>query len=96
MVQRLNCRSEEKSIFSANLFSNKWLIGALFIVIFLQLLVVYNPILQSIFHTVPLELFDWMIAVGAAFSIVAVEELRKFVYSKMKYGLRNSFLIFYY
>ncbi len=77
-----NCRSENKSIFQMNFFSNKWLIGALFIVIFLQSLAVYNPVMQKILRTTALEFSDWLIAIGIAFSIIIIEEARKAVYRK--------------
>jgi Ca2+-transporting ATPase len=73
-----NCRSETKSVFQMNPFSNKFLVGATFIVIVLQLLAVYAPILQKLLHTVPLTLSEWFIIVPVALSIVAVEEVRKF------------------
>jgi len=73
-----NCRSENESVFTMNPFSNIFLVGATLIVIFLQLLVVYTPALQGIFHTVPLTLSEWGIIVAVAFSIVIVEEIRKF------------------
>jgi Ca2+-transporting ATPase len=73
-----NCRSDSKSIFQLNPFSNKFLLGSTFIVIVLQLLAVYTPMLQNILHTVPLEIFDWLIIIPIAFSIVFVEEIRKF------------------
>lgn len=73
-----NCRSELKSIFQMNPFSNRFLLGSMFIVIILQLLAVYTPTLQKILHTVPLELFDWIIIIPIALSIVFVEEGRKF------------------
>lgn len=79
-----NCRSENKSIFQMNPFSNKWLVGAIIIVVLLQLLAVYHPIMQKILHTVPLELSDWLIAIGISFSIIIVEELRKLMYRNFK------------
>ncbi|MFH1255147.1 MAG: HAD-IC family P-type ATPase [bacterium] len=77
-----NCRSEEKSLFQMNFLSNKFLVGATLIVVFLQILVVYNPVMQKIMRTAPLAPMDWMIIAGAAFSIVAVEEARKFFYRR--------------
>src|SRR3989344_2955187 len=73
-----NCRSDSKSIFQSNPFSNKFLLGSTFIVVVLQLLAVYTPILQKILHTVPLEFFDWLIIIPIALSIVFIEEIRKF------------------
>lgn len=75
-----NCRSEEQSIFKMNPFSNKFLLGATFIVILLQMLAVYNPFFQKVLRTVPLSGKDWLIIVLVAFSIVAVEEIRKMFY----------------
>ncbi|MDO8659340.1 MAG: HAD-IC family P-type ATPase, partial [Candidatus Parcubacteria bacterium] len=72
-----NCRSDSKSIFQMNPFSNRFLLGATFIVIILQLLAVYTPMLQKILHTVSLDLSDWLMIIPVALSIVLVEEIRK-------------------
>jgi len=77
-----NCRSEEKSLFQMNFLANKFLVGATLIVIFLQLLAVYNPVMQKILHTVPLGLSDWLIIIPIASSIIVVEEARKFFYRR--------------
>lgn len=77
-----NCRSEEKSLLQMNFLANKFLVGATFIVISLQLLVVYNPVMQKILHTVPLGLSDWLIIIPVASSIIVVEEVRKFFYRR--------------
>lgn len=73
-----NCRSDSESIFKTKFLSNKFLIGATLIVVILQLLVIYNPFLQKVMHTVPLGFFDWLLAIAVAFSVVITEELRKF------------------
>ena len=73
-----NCRSDSKSIFQLNPFSNKFLLGATGIVIILQLLAVYTPVLQKILHTVPLGRSDWLMIISVALSIVIAEEIRKF------------------
>lgn len=77
-----NCRSESKSIFSMNPFSNKFLIGATVIVIGLQLMAVYNPFFQKILRTVPLSGREWVMIILVALSIVAVEEIRKLIGNK--------------
>ena len=77
-----NCRSEEKSLFQMNPFTNKFLVGATLIVITLQLLAVYNPLMQKILHTVPLALADWLLIMQLAASIIVVEEIRKFFYRR--------------
>src|SRR3989344_2195076 len=72
-----NCRSEDQSIFTMNPLSNKFLLGATFIVICLQLLAVYHPFMQKVLHTTSLALADWLMIVPIAFSIIFVEEIRK-------------------
>ena len=77
-----NCRSESKSIFQMNPFSNKFLVGATGIVILLQLFALYTPFLQKILHTTPLSLLEWLIIIPIASSIILVEEIRKFFYRR--------------
>lgn len=77
-----NCRSEEKSVFQMNFLSNKFLVGAIFIVFCLQFFVIYNPAMQKIMRTMPLSLSDWMIIAAVASSIIFVEETRKFFYRR--------------
>lgn len=77
-----NCRHESKSIFKMNPFSNKFLVGATLIVVSLQLLVIYNPLMQKLMRTVSLELSEWLIIISIAVSIVLVEEIRKFFYRR--------------
>ncbi len=77
-----NCRHESKSVFQMNPFSNKFLVGATLIVISLQLLVVYNPLMQKFLRTAPLELSEWLVIIPIAASIVLIEEIRKFFYRR--------------
>ena len=77
-----NCRSESKSIFQMNPLSNKFLVGATVIVIFLQFAALYTPFLQKILHTTPLSLSEWLIIIPIAGSIILVEEIRKFFYRR--------------
>lgn len=73
-----NCRSERESLFRMNPFSNKFLIGATIIVIFLQVFALYHPLPQKLLHTVPLSLTEWFIIIPVALTIVLAEEVRKF------------------
>jgi len=68
-----NCRSELRSAFPG-FFDNKWLILAVLFGLLMHVAVIYVPILQTAFHTVPLTLADWMVAtvIGATL-LVAVE-----------------------
>jgi Ca2+-transporting ATPase len=75
-----NCKSEKKSIFELNPFTNKFLVASTGIVVALQLLAVYNPFMQKILHTTALGWNDLVLIVVVAFSIVIVEEIRKILY----------------
>ncbi len=75
-----NCRSEDKSIFKTNPLSNRFLVAAIAIVITLQLLAVYNPFMQKILHTTPINGSDWLLIIVVSFSIIAIEEIRKLFY----------------
>ena len=55
-----NCRSEKKSVFRTNPFTNKKLIASVALSILLQLIILYIPFLQLSFQTVPLGFYDWL------------------------------------
>ncbi len=75
-----NCRSESKSFFRTNPFSNKFLVLSTIIVILLQLFAIYNPFMQKILNTTPLNGYDWLLIILVAFSIIISEEIRKLFY----------------
>ncbi len=81
LVNALNCRSSEVSIFKLGLFTNKWLILALFSSFMLMLLAIYIPFMQKAFKTYPLSIKDWLMIGGAAFTVFGTEELRKIFFS---------------
>ena len=72
-----NCRHESESILKSNPFTNMFLVAMTFVVITLQSLIIYNPTLQSIFKTVPLNLNEWIMIISVASSIILIEEIRK-------------------
>ncbi len=73
-----NARSETRSAFSG-LFHNPWLWVAITVSFLLQILVVYVPLLQQAFGTVPLALNDWLLCIAVASSVLWLMELRKLV-----------------
>jgi Ca2+-transporting ATPase len=54
LAHSLNCRSERLSLFQIGVFSNPRLLGAISLSILAQLAVVYLPLLQPVFRTVPI------------------------------------------
>jgi len=77
-----NCRSESKSIFQMNPFSNMYLVGATTIIVSFQLFAFYNPFMQKILHTTPLSFSEWLTIIPVAGSVILVEEIRKFFYRR--------------
>ena len=71
-----NARSDERSAF-ADLFSNKWLWGAVVLSLALQVAVVYTPFLQQAFSTVSLSARDWLLCTAVASSVLWLRELNK-------------------
>lgn len=72
-----NCRSEYRSIFRMNPFSNRYLVGALIIVASLQLLAIYHPFLNTVLRTTPLSPSDWLMVGSFSLFVVLFEEIRK-------------------
>lgn len=72
-----NCRTERRSLFSLGLFTNKWLIAVMALVLALQSAIIYIPAMRYIFKTVPLSLHDWIVVIIVSSPIVLMEEIRK-------------------
>ncbi|MBS3903000.1 MAG: HAD-IC family P-type ATPase [Anaplasmataceae bacterium] len=73
-----NCRSSTESIFKSSLTKNPYLLGAMGVVVVLQLGALYLPPMQTILKTTPLTLLEWLICLGLASTILISEETRKF------------------
>ena len=72
-----SCRSLRYSIFNKQFFSNKYLLVAVGLGFILQLVAVYTPFFQRIFHTVSLTLADWGIVISlGVVAIVAIEVVK--------------------
>ncbi|MGP7817567.1 calcium-translocating P-type ATPase, SERCA-type [Niallia sp. 01092] len=65
LIHVFDCRSE-KSILSRNPFGNMYLVWAVISSLLLVLVVIYVPILQNIFHTLPIHSKDWPMIIGLA------------------------------
>jgi len=63
-----NCRSEKKNAFEVSFLSNKYLLVAVLASIALTVSLCYVPLLQVMFETTPLTLYDWIPVLGIALS----------------------------
>ncbi len=70
-------RTDRESVLRAGLFSNPPLIAAGVISLSFMAAVSYLPALQSLFHTAPLRLSDWLVLVGFGALLLAADETRK-------------------
>jgi len=72
-----NCRSLTGSMFSIGVLSNKWLLAGVGVMITLQLLYTYSPLMNHAFQSEPIGVFEWalVICVGAViYGIVGIEK----------------------
>jgi Ca2+-transporting ATPase len=74
MIYLFNCRSLTRSVFAIGCLTNRWAIAGAMAMLAAQLLFTYAPIMNRLFHTVPLGGESWLrIASVAAFTFIAVE-----------------------
>jgi len=73
----LASRSNKDSLFKMGLLSNPLLAGMAALVIALQLIVLYIPLLGKFFEVIPLSGLDLSIAAGAGVIVFVVMELHK-------------------
>jgi len=66
-----------KPLWQSNIFSNKWLIGAILVSFILQLLPLYNPFFQEFLETVPLNFNHWLIVLLGPLVVIALIEFIK-------------------
>jgi potassium/sodium efflux P-type ATPase len=78
LFNTLNARSNHASAFH-NLFSNRWLWGAIALSTVLQVAVVQLPFLNNAFETAPLDAGEWAACVALASVVLWAEETRKVV-----------------
>lgn len=79
----LAIRSERESLFKIGLFSNKPILGALLLTVVLQLLIIYVPLLNVIFKTHPLSVFDLCLTVLASSIVFWAVEIEKWVFRSL-------------
>jgi Ca2+-transporting ATPase len=80
LFHSFNCRSDHESLFTLGVFSNMSLVYATLFSFALQMAVVYVPFLQTVFKTLPLGLFDWvMVLLISSFPLWAMELVKLFM-----------------
>jgi Ca2+-transporting ATPase len=77
LIRAYTARSEYHSVFAIGMFSNKWMNWAVLASFLLVLAVVYVPVLQPFFDTVPLTASDWLFMFPFFFASPIAMELLK-------------------
>ncbi len=80
----LAVRSEREFLYSQGLFSNRPLITAVFMTFLLQLAIIYIPMANHIFRTLPLSLEELGICIGLSAIVFHAVELEKWIKSRKR------------
>jgi Ca2+-transporting ATPase len=78
-------RSLQQPIWKQKFFSNKYLIVACLLGLFVQLLAIYLPFFQKVLGTVPLDLFHWIIVLVFSGITVAAMESIKWIFIRQRH-----------
>lgn len=78
------CRDEKETLLEAGMLSNVWLILANLSSLILMLAVIYIPVLQPLFRTVPLSLRDWMVIVVVSSTAFLAMEITKILQRRIR------------
>ncbi len=78
MFYLLNCRSLDKSIFTINPVSNKFLLLGIFIAIIAQLGFTYHPFFNKFFDTSALTIDEWLLIIATSIIALILVEIEKY------------------
>jgi Ca2+-transporting ATPase len=73
--------------FSRGFLANRWLIGAVLLMIALQLVIIYAPPAQSLFRTRPLDPIELLIVAAASLSIIVWVDAEKLLRRRRAHGV---------
>jgi magnesium-transporting ATPase (P-type) len=82
----LNCESALRSALRLGVVRNRWLLAGLVASVVLQFAVLYVPLMNQLFHTVPLPPAHLLPLLAAASTVLWVEEARKLVARRRAIG----------
>ncbi len=72
-----NCRSLTKSMFALGLFTNRWIVVGVAVMVALQLAFTYVPLMNYLFHTAPIGWDAWwriLLTGVAAYVVIGIEK----------------------
>jgi magnesium-transporting ATPase (P-type) len=92
MFYLFTCRSLTRSIFSLGLFTNRWMILGVALMLVLQMAFTYTPLMNFLFHSEAIGWDAWWRILLTAFAVYVIVELEK--WGRRKWGHRKSNRIF--
>ncbi len=87
-----NCRSLTKSVFQLGFFSNLWVFGGVTVMVLVQIIYTYLPVMNRLFQSAPIDFGAWVRIVGVGllgYLIVEAEKRLWAIFSNKK-TLTNS------
>jgi len=77
MLNALNALSEDGSLLQMPPWANPWLLLAMLVSFGLHFVILYVPVLASVFSIVPLTLNDWLLVLAFSFPVILIDEVLK-------------------
>ena len=74
-----NCRSLTKSIFQLGFFSNMWVFGGVAVMLLVQIVYTYLPVMNRLFQSAPIDLGAWVRIVAAGMTAYLIVEAEKWL-----------------
>lgn len=78
----LNSRSLLHSVLEVGLWTNKWIYVGIGVLVALQMGFVYLPFMNTLFHSAPLGLLEWIQAFAIGLIVLPVISLEKWLRSR--------------
>ncbi|MGB5439367.1 MAG: cation transporting ATPase C-terminal domain-containing protein, partial [Gammaproteobacteria bacterium] len=72
-----NCRSLHYSMFRLGVFSNRWLVLGVTLMILLQIMFTYAPVMNRLFGTAPIGTYEWLWILAGGLTIYTVVGIEK-------------------
>lgn len=85
-----SCRTLHSSIFKLNPFGNRHLIAGVLTMSVLQILFVYAPFMNSVFHSAPILPLDWLLIIGFGLAILLIVEIEKSIHNRLSIIRKSS------
>ncbi|MDD2734745.1 MAG: cation-transporting P-type ATPase [Desulfuromonadaceae bacterium] len=81
-----NCRSLRHSMFRIGLFSNRWVLAGVSLMLLLQMLFTYLPAMHTAFGSQSIGLREWGLIIGASVVVYIIIEFDKWIRNRKNSG----------